>query len=98
MVRYAGSSRQRQVAVGKSYSAESLISRPMSHFEIMEKIAVFCREDIRDRALTQEVIIYLDLLIKAEPKLFEGLLTLRVGYFILLMISELASELHLTQD
>jgi phosphorylase kinase alpha/beta subunit len=90
--------RQRQVAVGKSYSAESLISRPMSHFEIMEKIAVFCREDIRDRALTQEVIIYLDLLIKAEPKLFEGLLTLRVGYFILLMISELASEQHLTQD
>jgi phosphorylase kinase alpha/beta subunit len=90
--------RQRQVAVGKSYSAESLISRPMSHFEIMEKIAVFCREDIRDRALTQEVIIYLDLLLKAEPKLFEGLLTLRVGYFILLMISELASEHHLTQD
>lgn len=90
--------RQRQVAVGKSYSAESLISRPMSHFEIMEKIAVFCREDIRDRALTQEVIIYLDLLIKAEPKLFEGLLTLRVGYFILLMISELASEQHLTHD
>ncbi len=90
--------RQRQVAVGKSYSAESLISRPMSHFEIMEKIAVFCREDIRDRALTQEVIIYLNLLLKAEPKLFEGLLTLRVGYFILLMISELASEHYLTQD
>jgi phosphorylase kinase alpha/beta subunit len=90
--------RQRQVAVGKSYSSESLISRPMSHLEIMDKIAVFCREDIRDRALTQEVIIYLDLLIKAEPKLFEGLLTLRVGYFILLMISELASEQQLTQD
>jgi phosphorylase kinase alpha/beta subunit len=90
--------RQRQVAVGKSYSTESLISRPMSHFEIMEKIAVFCREDIRDRVLTQEVIIYLDLLLKAEPKLFEGLLTLRVGYFILLMISELASEHELTQD
>lgn len=90
--------RQRQVAVGKSYSSASLISRPMSHFEIMEKIAVFCREDIRDRALTQEVIIYLNLLLKAEPKLFDGLLTLRVGYFILLMISELASEHHLTQD
>jgi phosphorylase kinase alpha/beta subunit len=90
--------RQRQVAVGKSYSSESLISRPMSHLEIMDKIAVFCREDIRDRALTQEVIIYLDLLLKAEPKLFEGLLTLRVGYFIILMISELASEQQLTQD
>lgn len=90
--------RQRQVSVGKSYSAESLISRPMSHIEMMEKIAVFCREDIRDRALTQEVIIYLSLLLKGEPNLFEGLLTLRVGYFILLMISELASEHQLTQD
>jgi phosphorylase kinase alpha/beta subunit len=90
--------RQRQVSVGKAYSAASLISRPMSNVEIMEKIAVFCREDIRDRALTQEVIIYLNLLLKAEPKLFEGLLTLRVGYFILLMISELASEQHIMQD
>jgi phosphorylase kinase alpha/beta subunit len=90
--------RQRQVSVGKAYSAASLMSRPMSHLEIMEKIAEFCREDIRDRALTQEIILYFDLLLKAEPHLFEGLLTLRVGYFILLVTSELASEFHLTQD
>ncbi|HEY9827071.1 MAG TPA: glycoside hydrolase family 15 protein [Stenomitos sp.] len=90
--------RQRLIAVGKSYSSASLISRPMSHLEIMEKIDTFCREDIRDRALTQEIILYLDVLIKAEPHLFEGLLTLRVGYFILLITSELAREFHLTQD
>ncbi len=90
--------RQRQVSVGKAYSSASLMSRPMSHLEIMEKIAEFCREDVRDRALTQEIILYFDLLLKAEPHLFEGLLTLRVGYFILLITSELASEYHLTQD
>ncbi len=90
--------RQRQVSVGKAYSSASLMSRPMSHLEIMEKIAEFCREDVRDRALTQEIILYFDLLLKADPHLFEGLLTLRVGYFILLMTSELASEYHLTQD
>ncbi|NJM74645.1 MAG: glycosyl hydrolase family 15 [Acaryochloridaceae cyanobacterium RU_4_10] len=90
--------RQRQVSVGKAYSSASVMSRPMSHLEIMEKIAEFCREDVRDRALTQEIILYFDLLLKAEPHLFEGLLTLRVGYFILLITSELASEFHLTQD
>ena len=43
--------------------------------------------------LTQEVVIYLGLLIRAEPALFRGLMTLRVGYLILLMTSELADEL-----
>lgn len=90
--------RQRQIAVGKAYSAASLITRPMSHMELMEKIEVFCREDIRDRILTQEILIYFDLLLKTEPTLFEGVLTLRVGYFILLMTSELAREDCLTQD
>lgn len=90
--------RQRRIAVGRAYSSASLITRPMSHIELSEKIEMFCREDIRDRILTQEILIYFDLLLKTEPKLFEGVLTLRVGYFILLMTSELAREEHLTQD
>ena len=90
--------RQKQIAVGKSYSEDALIIRPMPHMEIAEKISHFCREDIRDRVLTQEILIYLGLLIKAEPKLFDGLLTLRVGYFILLLTTELAHELGITQD
>lgn len=90
--------RQKQISVGRSYSEASLISQPLTPVEIMEKIAEFCREDIRDRMLTQEILIYLSLLIKAEPRLFNGLLTLRVGYLILLITSELASELQVTQD
>jgi phosphorylase kinase alpha/beta subunit len=90
--------RQRQVAVGKAYSDAALIAQPISHHELMEKIEEFCGEDIRERVLTQEIIIYFHLLLRAEPELFEDLLTLRVGYFILLLTSELASELHLTQD
>jgi phosphorylase kinase alpha/beta subunit len=90
--------RQKQIAVGKSYTESSLITRPMSYPEIMDKISQFCREDIRDRVLSQEILIYLGLLIKSEPQLFEGLLTLRVGYFILLLTSELAHELGVTQD
>lgn len=90
--------RGKQLTVGKAYSEASLITRPMSYTEIMEKIRHFCGEDIRDRVLTQEILIYLGVLIKSEPDLFKGLLTLRVGYLILLVTSEVAAELRLTQD
>ncbi len=90
--------RGKQISVGKAYSEASLIAVPMSHHEIADKINNFCREDIRDRVLTQEVIIYLGILIRTETELFQGLLTLRVGYLILLITSELARELHVTQD
>ncbi|MEG4345141.1 glycoside hydrolase family 15 protein [Microcoleus sp. A003_D6] len=90
--------RQKQIAVGKAYSEDSVISRPGSYTEVMDKIRQFCGEDIRDRVLTQEILIYLGLLIKAEPQLFKGLLTLRVSYFILLLTSELARELGVTQN
>jgi phosphorylase kinase alpha/beta subunit len=90
--------RQKQIAVGRAYSEASLIAQPLSPQELMEKVREFCREDIRDRVLTQEILIYLSLLIKAEPALFDGLLTLRVGYLILLITSELAREGQMSQD
>ncbi len=90
--------RGKQIAVGKSYSEASLMTRPISNNEIIEKIGQFCGEDIRDRVLTQEILIYFGLLIRSEPHLFDGLLTLRVGYLILLITSELAQELSVTQD
>jgi phosphorylase kinase alpha/beta subunit len=90
--------RQKQISIGRSYSEASLITRPESPMDIVEKINEFCREDIRDRVLTEEILIYLSLLIKAEPDLFNGLLTLRVGYLILLITSELSRELQLPQD
>jgi phosphorylase kinase alpha/beta subunit len=90
--------RGKQVTVGKAYSEASLIKNPMSNVEISAKIDEFCREDIRDRVLTQEILIYLGTLIKAEPQLLKGLLTLRVGYFILLLTSDLAADMGVTQD
>ncbi len=90
--------RQKQIAVGRAYSEASLITQPMSSIEVMAKIREFCREDIRDRVLTQEILVYTSLLIKSEPDLFKGLLTLRVGYVILLLTSNLSQEFHITQD
>ncbi|MGO8673166.1 MAG: glycoside hydrolase family 15 protein [Capsulimonadaceae bacterium] len=90
--------RQKQITVGKSFSDSSLISRPLPPAEIREKIREFGGADIRDWTLTQEILIYLGMLIKAEPNLFSGLMTVRVGYLILLITSELASELQLRQE
>ncbi|MGF1459178.1 MAG: glycoside hydrolase family 15 protein [Leptolyngbyaceae cyanobacterium] len=90
--------RQKYVTVGKSYSDGSLIRDPMPHSEIMEKIIAYCGDNERDRALTQEIIVYLSVLMKSEPELFEGLLTLRIGYLILLLTSEMAREHHVPRD
>lgn len=84
--------RQKQITVGKSYSDASVIARPLPPGEIRDKIREFGGEDVRDHVLTQEVLIYLGLLIRAEPTLFSGLMTLRVGYLIRLMTGELAAE------
>jgi phosphorylase kinase alpha/beta subunit len=90
--------RQKQITVGKSYSDASLISRPLPPSEIREKIREFGGVDVRDCVLTQEILIYLGLLIRQEPKRFRELITLRVGYLILLMSSELAVEQSLRQE
>ena len=90
--------RQKQITVGKSYSKASLITEPMSHDEILGKIKTFCGEDVRDRPLTQEILIYLSVLIKTDPDLFNDLLTLRVGYLILLITGEIADEQKLSPD
>ena len=90
--------RQKQVAVGKAYSEASLITDPMRHNDIQTRINELCRDDVRDRPLTQEILIYLSILIKTDPHLFKGLWTLRIGYLILLLTNELVYEHQLTQD
>ncbi|MBW4652312.1 MAG: glycoside hydrolase family 15 protein [Kaiparowitsia implicata GSE-PSE-MK54-09C] len=90
--------RQKQIAVGKSYSEAALITEPMSTVDIMDRIREFVRQDVRDRPLTQEMLVYLSILIKTDPHLFKGFLTLRVGYLILLITSDLGQERGITQD
>jgi phosphorylase kinase alpha/beta subunit len=84
--------RQKNIQVGRAYSDESLIAHPIPDHELLAKINTFCRDDVRDRVLTQEILLYLGLLIKERPELFGELLTLRVSHFILLLASQLARE------
>jgi len=89
---------QKQILIGKSYSDASLISQPLGFEELHHKIHAFSRDDIRDEVLTQEILTYLSSLIKSEPELFDGMLTLRVGYFILLITNHIAREENLGPD
>ncbi|AFY55055.1 glycosyl hydrolase, glucoamylase [Rivularia sp. PCC 7116] len=90
--------RGKQIVIGRAYSEASLIKVPLSHKEIVEKIRNFCREDVRDGVLTQEILVYLRTLINSEPELFQGLITLKIGYLILFITSQLAREENITQD
>ncbi len=82
--------RQKQLAVGRSYSSNTLISKPECNADILEKIALSCGDDERERILNQEVILYLAMLIKSEAYLFEGMRTLRPGHLLQLITGQLA--------
>lgn len=88
--------RQKNIQVGRAYSDDSLIAHPIPDQELLSKINTFCRDDVRDRVLTQEILLYVSLLIKARPELFAELLTIRVSHLILLLSSQLARERELT--
>lgn len=90
--------RQKLIAVGRAYSEDATIDAPMAREDIAAKIDYFCGEDIRDRVLSQEILVDLGVLIKANPDAFKGFLTLRTSYFILLLTSDLGRELGLPQD
>ncbi len=89
---------QKTIQVGRAFSVESLITQPLPTDELLRKIDTFCRDDVRDRVLSQELLIYLGILIKAHPELFADLLTVRVSYLIVLLTSALAYEEGCTQD
>jgi phosphorylase kinase alpha/beta subunit len=90
--------RQRQILVGRAYSPDSLITEAMGGKAIASRIAQFSREDVRERVLAQEILLSLDSLMKVEPELLRGFLTLRIGYLILLLTAEVSAEFSLHQN
>lgn len=89
--------RQKRVAVGRSYGDGAIIAHPIGNAEIVGRIHRFGGDDPRGRILLQEVVLLLGMLIKTDPPLFRGTLTLRPWYLILLITGWLAREHGLTQ-
>ncbi len=90
--------RQKIIQVGKAFSDESMIIRPLPFSELMSKIDRFCRDDHRDQVFTQEILIYVGILNKAKPELFKDLLTIRISYIILLLTANVAWEQQVSQE
>lgn len=88
---------RKNIQVGRAYSDASLITHPIADHELMEKIHAFCRDE-RDQVITQELLLYLGILIRARPELFESLLTVRVSHLSALLTSQLAREKTLALD
>jgi len=83
---------QRRVVVGRAYADGATVTRPLPIDELLATIDRYCRDDPRDRVLTQEMIVALSSLVRGEPGLFRGILTLRVGHLIQLLAVRVSEE------
>ena len=88
--------RQKQVVVGRNYTNESLISQPQGSKRIAAMIRRFSGEDGREWMLQQELLLAVDGLVRLEPDLLSGTLTLQLGQLLLLLTGELAAERNLS--
>ncbi|XP_056011600.1 probable phosphorylase b kinase regulatory subunit alpha isoform X5 [Ostrea edulis] len=90
--------RQKQLSVGLPSDREKVIMRPLPPDDLAKIIFEACGEDLSTASLTQELLIYLAMFIRTEPKLFNEMLRLRVGLIIQVMASELARTLKCSGD
>lgn len=89
---------QKIIQVGKAFSDESLIVRPIPFSVLIEKLDKFCRDDKRDVVLTQELLVQLGILIGSHSELFQDMITVRVSYIILLLTGLIARQEDITQE
>jgi len=88
--------RQKYLSVGSEYSSRATIQRPASATEILERIRTFNSPNVCIHIITQELIIYLGVLIKSNPGLFIDMHTVRVGHIVKLIIIRLQRKLGCT--
>ena len=67
--------------------------RPLPNDQIYQLIKQAWDKDITMMMVTQELLIFLGLFIATEPQLFEGMIRLRIGLIIQVMIGELERTL-----
>ncbi|TSL04361.1 Phosphorylase b kinase regulatory subunit alpha, skeletal muscle isoform [Bagarius yarrelli] len=73
---------------------EKIISVPMPPDKLARLIDVASENNITIAILTQEIIVYLAMSIRTQPKLFSEMFKLRIGLIIQVMATELAQSLN----
>ncbi len=84
--------RGKRVALGRAYSAESVVAEPLGNRELQARLARHGGDDLRGRVLIEEIVLLLGMLVRSEPHLFDGMLTLRPWQAVLLLTAWLARE------
>ncbi|MEI6334945.1 MAG: glycoside hydrolase family 15 protein [Methylococcaceae bacterium] len=77
--------RQHSLTLGRAYSGKATLTRPADSSEILQLIGTYNTE-ASERIIIQELILYLGMLIKANPELFVDMHTIRVGHILQLLI------------
>jgi phosphorylase kinase alpha/beta subunit len=88
---------QHHISVGRAYSNQAVITRPLNNTEIMNRLRAYGGDNPHCRLLIQEIILFLGLLMKTDPRPCKGILTLRPRRLLLLMTGELAREWRITR-
>jgi phosphorylase kinase alpha/beta subunit len=87
----------KRIALGRAYSADSVVAQALGNSELQARLARHGGDDPRGRVLIEEIVLLLGLLIKSEPRLFDGMLTLRPWQAVLLLTGWLAREHGVSQ-
>ncbi|KAF0992754.1 hypothetical protein HZS_7826, partial [Henneguya salminicola] len=90
--------RQKQFTVGYPSFKETVISSQLTAEELNDCIYDTYQEDLTSAVLTQEVMIYLSMLIRTEPNLFDQMIRLRLGLIIEVAASEFSRETQIPQE
>lgn len=84
--------RQMQVSMGRVHEGQAIVDAPLGNAELFERLRRHGGEDARARVLIQETVLLLSTLLKADARLFAGVLTLRPTHLLQLIGARLALE------
>ncbi|XP_020794436.2 phosphorylase b kinase regulatory subunit alpha, liver isoform isoform X1 [Boleophthalmus pectinirostris] len=88
-------SHHKQLTVGlPPEPRERIITVPLPPEELNNLIYEASGQDISIAVLTQEIMVYLAMYVRAQPSLFGDMLRLRIGLIMQVMATELARSLH----
>ena len=83
---------QRQLTLGPP-GCEVILTAPLSPAQLEDLIfSLYSHSDIREVALVRELLTFLELFVRAEPNLFEGILRLRISDLIATLKGEVLAH------
>jgi len=81
--------RQKPITVGFG-SKETFITSPMSPVQLSDLIYASSGCDVREAPLVLEVLTYLGSFVRSSPEMFDGIIRIRIHFFIIAMREEIS--------